>query len=46
MLVVIPTFQRFPGIVISISRDRKYISEVCDTVYELTMECLAQLHDS
>lgn len=28
--------QRFPGAIISISHDRKYISEVCDTVYELT----------
>ncbi|MBO4825178.1 MAG: ABC-F family ATP-binding cassette domain-containing protein, partial [Lachnospiraceae bacterium] len=26
----------FPGAIISISHDRKYISEVCDTVYELT----------
>lgn len=26
----------FPGAVISISHDRKYIGEVCDTVYELT----------
>lgn len=35
--------QRFPGAIISISHDRKYISEVCDTVYELTEEGLAQL---
>ena len=27
--------QKFPGTVISISHDRKYIREVCDTVYEL-----------
>ena len=27
---------RFPGAIISISHDRKYISEVCDTVYRLT----------
>ena len=26
----------FPGAIISISHDRKYIDEVCDTVYELT----------
>ena len=32
--------QRFPGAIISISHDRKYISEVCDTVYELTAEGL------
>lgn len=28
----------FDGAVISVSHDRKYISEVCDTVYELTRE--------
>ncbi len=28
--------RRFPGAIISISHDRKYISEVCDTVYSLT----------
>lgn len=27
--------REFPGAVISISHDRKYISEVCDTKYEL-----------
>lgn len=27
---------RFLGAIISISHDRKYISEVCDTVYRLT----------
>lgn len=32
--------QRFPGAIISISHDRKYISEDCDTVYELTAEGL------
>ncbi|MDD3361764.1 MAG: ATP-binding cassette domain-containing protein [Hespellia sp.] len=30
----------FPGAVISISHDRKYMKEVCDTVYELTAEGL------
>lgn len=30
----------FPGAVISISHDRKFIGEVCDTVYELTPEGL------
>ena len=30
----------FPGAVISISHDRKYIREVCDKVYELTSEGL------
>jgi len=27
---------KFPGAVISVSHDRKFIDEVCDTVYELT----------
>lgn len=30
----------FPGAVISISHDRKYIEEVCDTVYRLTLSGL------
>ena len=30
----------FPGAIISISHDRKYIDEVCDKVYELTSEGL------
>ena len=25
----------FPGAIISISHDRKYLSEVCDTIYQL-----------
>ena len=28
--------KQFPGAIISVSHDRKYISEVCDTVYRLT----------
>lgn len=28
--------KNFPGTIISISHDRKYIDEVCDTIYELT----------
>lgn len=28
----------FPGAIISISHDRKYLEEVCDTIYELTAE--------
>lgn len=31
---------QFPGAIISISHDRKYISEVCDTVYMLTADGL------
>ncbi len=30
----------FPGAIISVSHDRKYIEEVCDTIYELTPEGL------
>ena len=26
----------FPGCIISVSHDRKYLAEVCDTVYRLT----------
>ena len=32
----------FPGAIISISHDRKYISEVCDVVYELTEDGLME----
>lgn len=32
----------FPGAIISISHDRKYIDEVCDVVYELTAEGLKE----
>ena len=35
--------REFPGAVLSISHDRKYIDEVCDTVYRLTPEGLAVL---
>ncbi len=35
--VIRKMIQEFPGAVISISHDRKYISEVCDKVYELTI---------
>ena len=28
--------QRFPGAIISVSHDRKFLAEVCDTVYRLT----------
>lgn len=33
-------FREFPGAVISISHDRKFIGEVCDTVYRLTPDGL------
>ena len=32
----------FPGAIISISHDRKYIEEVCGKVYELTEEGLKE----
>ena len=32
--------KQFPGAVISVSHDRKYISEVCNKVYEMTKEGL------
>ena len=32
----------FPGAIISVSHDRMYIDEVCDTVYELTSEGLRE----
>ncbi|MCI5649196.1 MAG: ATP-binding cassette domain-containing protein [Fusicatenibacter sp.] len=35
----------FPGVVISISHDRKYIDEVCDKVYELNRNGLQLLND-
>lgn len=35
--------RKFPGAVISISHDRKYISDVCDTVYELTPQGLNKI---
>ena len=37
--------RHFPGAIISISHDRKYISEVCDTVYRLTESGLHKLSD-
>ena len=32
----------FDGAIISVSHDRKYIAEVCDTVYELTKDGLSR----
>lgn len=34
--VIRQTLKQFPGAIISISHDRKYIAQVCDTVYHLT----------
>ncbi len=38
--VIRKMLKEFPGAVISISHDRKYIGEVCDKVYELTKDGL------
>lgn len=43
--VIRKMIKEFPGAVISISHDRKYISEVCDNVYELTENGLIYLED-
>jgi len=39
--VIRKMIHEFPGAVISISHDRKFINEVCDKIYELTPEGLA-----
>ena len=33
----------FPGAILSISHDRKYMEEVCDTIYRLTEEGLQKV---
>ena len=33
----------YQGVIISVSHDRKYISEVCDKVYELTTKGLVMI---
>lgn len=38
--VIRKLLKEFPGAVISISHDRKFINEVCDKVYELTEDGL------
>ena len=35
--------REFRGCILSISHDRKYISQVCDTIYELTPRGLSQV---
>ena len=35
--------KQFPGAIISVSHDRKYMSEVCDTVYRLTRDGLEKI---
>ncbi|MBR6816660.1 MAG: ABC-F family ATP-binding cassette domain-containing protein [Clostridia bacterium] len=43
--VIREVLRSFGGTIISISHDRKYIREVCDTVYCLTAQGLTQVHD-
>ena len=43
--VIRKMIQEFPGAVISISHDRKYIKEVCEKIYELTVDGLKQKGD-
>jgi ATPase subunit of ABC transporter with duplicated ATPase domains len=38
--VIRKMLREFPGAIISISHDRKYIDEVCDKVYELNSKGL------
>ncbi len=44
--VIRETLKAFGGAIISISHDRKYLNEVCDTVYELKPEGLFVLNDN
>lgn len=44
--VIRKMLSEFPGAIISISHDRKYIDEVCDTIYELTESGLVEEHKS
>jgi ATPase subunit of ABC transporter with duplicated ATPase domains len=41
--VIRETLQAFGGTIISISHDRKYLAEVCDTLYELTPDGLVSV---
>lgn len=43
--VIRKMIREFPGAVISISHDRKYIDEVCDKIYELNSNGLQLLND-
>ena len=42
--VIRKMLREFPGAIISISHDRKYIDEVCDKIYELNSNGLKVLH--
>lgn len=41
--VIRKTLSNYTGTIISISHDRKYLNEVCDTIYELTENGLKEL---
>ena len=43
--VIRKMLSEFPGAIISISHDRKYIDEVCDVVYELTENGLRKIKE-
>ena len=38
--VIRASLRRFPGAIISVSHDRKFLEEVCDTCYRLTQDGL------
>lgn len=44
--VIRKMLREFPGALISISHDRKYIDEVCDKIYELNRDGLQLVRDS
>lgn len=37
--------EEFPGCILSVSHDRKYIGQVCDTVYQLEPQGLVPLEN-
>lgn len=43
--VIRKILSEFPGAILSISHDRKYIEEVCDTVYRLTENGLEKVEE-
>ena len=43
--VIRQMLKEFPGALISISHDRKYMAEVCDKIYRLTRDGLNLVQD-
>ncbi|MDO5154904.1 MAG: ATP-binding cassette domain-containing protein [Eubacteriales bacterium] len=43
--VIRQMIREFPGAVISISHDRKYVKEVCDCIYELSLDGLKKVEE-